>query len=211
MHIRATERELRVETDLVEMKKGEQSWIGPRSIRMSLQIGTGKMVAKHSSSCATRPFVEITQHDARSSKVWAIQDFGTDESPDLLAPFKERRSHVNVEQMQLRAARQCDVHPQAPARFAAGCTEVVVTGRGQRKPGNQSVSIDLSDVLAIFPKALLKSQFSGNESSVIVSVWVAGKAEHLLQRDDVCVQLAQHLHDALRPDTPSSPRHLWML
>ena len=160
------------------------------------------MVAKHSSCCATRPFVEITQHDARSSKVRAIQDFRTHESPDLLLPFKERRSHVNVEQMQQRAARQGDVRPQAPARFAAGYTDVVVTNMGQRKPGNQSVSIYLSDVLAILPKAIVKSQFFGDESNVIISVWVAGKAEHLLQRDDVCVQLAQYLHDAFRADTP---------
>lgn len=140
------------------------------------------------------PLVEVSEHDPSAAKLSIAQDFWAEQFSDLFPSLKKTRSQMDIKDMQSRFS-QVDIHAQAAALLASWSTEVVVLGRMHREAAQQEVAVCATTKSAIFAKARMETKLGGNELRVIF-FFPARYAYDFLQRDDIGIDCAQHLHNA---------------
>src|SRR5262245_36050345 len=74
-HAAAVKKELlqsqiAIKVHMIQMHQRQHAGIGPPAVQMELNVNAYEFLLQHSRNQATRPFVEIAQHQARMLQRW---------------------------------------------------------------------------------------------------------------------------------------------
>lgn len=191
-----------IEINVIEMQEGQNAGIGAGAAEMGADVGALKMRFEESRYKALGPLVEIAEDDACSRELTVGKDSEVDELSSLMAAFEERGAQVDVEDMQDAAVLEADVGLQAAAAFAAACRNIVVLRIVNRITGKKDIAVSAPFVATILPYFGMVAEFLGHIAGLLMLATFALEADDFLQRDNISVQLAQDLRDAIWADTP---------
>src|SRR5262245_58023077 len=121
-----------------------------------------------------------------------------DEFASLFALFKKSGSEMNVEYVQRRVIEP-DVGAQTAAALTASRTDVVVLITLDWKTSEDDIPVAATLVPPILPKRKVKSQLLGHETCLVFFARSPFETDNFLKGHDIGMQLAQDLHDSLRP------------
>ena len=186
-----------VVVDVVEMHEGQEPRIRPLPLEVLADIHALQVRAEEMRGEAGRPLVEVPEHDARPGELLVAQDLHVREPSALVAPLDVVRAQVDVEHVHHRPA-DVDVDVQAAAPLEALHAEVVVLHRLHREAGQDHVAVGGPPQLAVLAQAELEAHLVGDVARLVLVVPGLLPRHHLLEGDDVRLDLAQHVHDAPR-------------
>ena len=144
------------------------------------------------------PFVQVAHHHPRPGQL-VVQDVLAHEHANLPGALADLQPEVHVEQMQEPAllVRQLQIEPDAAARLAVGLREIEDAGIPDREPGEHRVAIGEAVALPGRPHRHLDAEALGER--------VRLRPVHLLEADQVRVDLPQDLRDAVQIHPPIEP------
>ena len=126
-------------------------------------------------------------------KLAIVQDLWADQLPDLLSPFEKTRPQVDIKNME-GGLGYFNIGAQAATMLASLCSNVMVSDRSQRKTTEQQVAVCATIETAVFTKVRMEAELCGNELRLIF-FGMPMNAKDFLQRDDIRISFAQHLHN----------------
>jgi hypothetical protein len=186
-----------VKIDVIEMEQRQDAGICARTPQASLNIHTLKLGVKQACGKTPCPFVEVSQYNPGPLELAAVQNIRSQQHPGLLTSFEIRSPQVHVKDMQQSAARQLQVYSNTATPFPAIRADVVVAGGAQGISAEYQVPVGTAIQPAGNSHMRPHSQRTGDKSGLIFLRIMAARTYNLLQRDDVGVDLPQHLHNAL--------------
>ena len=104
MKTEAVKMNLGIKINVIQMKERQHPWVCARTIEVVSQIGIDEMLAEQTSGESARPFIKVTEDDARTLELRSVQYFLTDELPRLLPALQKSRTHVDVEYVEQGAS-----------------------------------------------------------------------------------------------------------
>ncbi len=197
---------LRVKVDVIEVEQGEKSRIGTRAAKVHPDVQTLQFTGEQSRGETVTPLVEVSKHNPDTGEFPVIQDLWTEEFSCLMSALEKTGAEMDVEEVKYGFA-QINVGAQASAPFASRYGEIVVLNGIQRKTTEQQVPVGTALQAAIFSEARVKAQFVGDKASLVAGA-MPGYTQNLLQADDIGLDFAKHLDDALWADAPVEPTAL---
>jgi len=201
MAVQALQSQHLIEVDVIQRKDGKPSGERPKSSEVSTHIGFVE-VRDHSWSYRTpKPFIEVAQNDPGTMQFLIRDDPAIDQLARLLALFEEPGSKVNIENVE-DVLVEADVSPQAASPLASAGADVVVLMALYGEAGQQDIAVSAALMPAILAKREVKSQFLGDKPRLVLFRRSTLKTYNLLQRNNIGVQLPQHVGDAVRLHAP---------
>lgn len=184
------------------MQEGQNAGIGAGAAEMGADVGALKMRFEELRYKSLGPLVEIAEDDACSSELTVGKDSEVDELPSLMAAFEERSAKMDVEGLQDAAVLEVDVGLQAAAAFSAAHRNIVVLRIVNRITGKKDIAVSAAFVVTILPYFGMVAEFLGHIASLLMLATFTLKADDFLQRDNISVQFAQDLRDAIWANAP---------
>ena len=118
-------------------------------------------------------------------------------APYLMPPFKVARAHMDVENMQCSAGR-FQIGTNTAASFSMLPGDVHIPGFDNRPSGEDRVTVRAAAMVSGAAESGLHSQ--GGSERLNLSLSSFTEREDLLKRDDVCIEIAEHIRDAFDGD-----------
>src|SRR5581483_10456359 len=184
---------------MIQMQKRKQARICAGATEITTRIRTVEPLSKEAGSKTPAPLVEITKNDPRARQLFTSQDFPSQELPGLLPALEKRRAHVHVKNVQHRLA-QPQVCTQATSPLTSRCRNVAVFECVDRKPRQHNIAVGPALVSAVLTHRRGISEFLGKVTCLVAFPPASLSADDLLQRDEIGVQFAQDINNALRSD-----------
>ena len=126
--------EVMVQVYVVQVQDRQNGRIRSSARKMGEQIGTVKLGRECPSDQSMRPFVEVTQHNARSGNIDGSEQIFVHQANRLFLPLPMRRAEVNVKDVH-QVVAEADIGSQSAALFAAGACAGAIERAGQRHAG----------------------------------------------------------------------------
>lgn len=114
--------------------------------------------------------------------------------------LKTRGAEMNIEYVK-GGRPESDIGSQASSGFATVHRQIIVAVDVNRKSRQYEVAVTAAIQPPRLPKRGVESEFFSDESSLVRLATLALDAQYLLEGNDICVDFAQDIHDAARPNT----------
>ncbi len=139
---------------------------------------------------SSNPLVEITKHDPHTFQFVMIHDSSIEQAPRLAPMLEERRSQVDVEDVESRSV-ESHVGPETTSGKPASALQVVVTARLNGESRQNDVSVLAAVQLAGFTEREVITQLVNDVSEMV--------AENFLKSNDIGVDFTQDPDDTIGP------------
>ena len=137
--------------DVIEMHHGKNGGVSSYSSKVDPYVVAFKFIRQELRDVSARPFVEVSQNDARPLQTFALQNRFIDQAFCLMAALKEIRPQVNVEHME-RTALEKDICAKAASTLSSGDTDIVIAMRVQRKSAEHKIAVGITQQLPVLAK-----------------------------------------------------------
>lgn len=194
-----------VEVDVIQMQERQNAGISALSPEVKANVCALEVFFQQARSHTARPFVEISKQDSRAYVVAVFQHVFVQQLFSLMPPFDERRSQVDVVNVQRLFAVQVNVYAQASALFSTCDADVVVARGDYWEAAQDYVAVSAALQLPVFSQPEIQAKLAGDEMRLVVLVFLALNAMNFLHGYDVGVNFAQYFNDPLRAQTAIYP------
>lgn len=158
-----------------------------------------KFIAKKFCRQASRPFIQISQHQPGMIGLRLRQNIFFQQSSALMASFHVTRSQVNIKNPQSSAIAEQQIGLQHSPFLSPAVRKVVIAPCCEREASQSHISIAApveGSVAAEDPRVL--GEFLCNLLRLIELRWPERSMDDLLETQNIRIELPNHLKNALR-------------
>jgi len=191
-----------LEVDIVESKQRKRARERPRPPKIAANVGLVEMRTKGACHRTAKPFIEITEHNPGAGEFIVRDNLLIEEPADLPSLFEESSTEVHVENMHGTAAK-ANIRSEATTAFSsANNADVVVAVALYRKSRQDDVAVAPTLVQPVLAESEMKPKLLGDEARLVFFGRTPFNAHNFLKRNDIGIELAKNLDDAIRPNAP---------
>ena len=189
--------EMMVVVDVIEMEQRKETGIRPLSRQSLADISRPEMTFQHPRREAVGVFVEITEHHARS-RILVSEDSVFEQAHDLLPPFEECGSKVNIVDVDSSEIGKLQIDMETTSAFPPRNRDVEVPLVGDPEVRQHRIAVQATLMEAILPEIQFETElFRQKTRLILLETSVVGR-DDLLERDYVGIQFPEHIRDAHR-------------